>query len=137
MTQALGIEGHERILELGTGTGYQTAILAELAARVYTVEVKESLSLAARTRLKEMGYTNILFKTGDGRKGWPEEAPFDGILVTAAPAELPRDLIGQLKEGGRLIIPVGIADQMLMRYTRKDVGFASESLLAVRFVPLV
>jgi protein-L-isoaspartate(D-aspartate) O-methyltransferase len=137
MTHALGLEGGERILEVGTGSGYQTAILAELAAQVYTVEVKERLSISARTRLDEMGYSNVNYRTGDGRKGWPEEAPFDGMIVTAAPADLPRDLITQVVEGGRLIIPVGQGDQTLMRYVRKDKGFSTESLMAVRFVPLI
>lgn len=137
MTEALQLQGEERILEIGSGSGYQTAILAELVREVYTVEVIQTLSDEAAQRLEKMGYRNIRFKRGNGRLGWKEEAPFDGIIVTAAPAVMPRGLIEQLVPGGRLLIPVGEKDQVLMRYVRTEDGFDSESLLAVRFVPLV
>jgi protein-L-isoaspartate(D-aspartate) O-methyltransferase len=137
MTDALQLKGGERILEIGTGSGYQTAVLAELAATIFTVEVRESLSQRARKTLEQMGYDNIAFKTGNGRLGWRDKAPFEGILVTAAPDVLPEGLIDQLTPGGRLVIPVGAGNQTLMRYKRTETGFTSESLLAVRFVPLV
>jgi protein-L-isoaspartate(D-aspartate) O-methyltransferase len=137
MTEALKLKGGERILEIGTGSGYQTAMLAELVDQVYTIEVRETLSERAKTTLSGMGYKNIFFKTGNGRLGWSEEAPFDGILVTAAPDMLPRMLIDQLVPGGRMVIPVGEGNQSLMRYERTESDFTSESLLAVRFVPLV
>ncbi len=137
MTDHLKLSGKERILEIGTGSGYQTAVLAELADRVYTIEIVESLGLAAQKRLTALGYGNISFRIGDGRGGWPEEAPFDGIIVTAAPEEDPVGLAKQLKEGGRLMVPVGRLTQVLKSITRKKERFKTKALYDVRFVPLV
>lgn len=136
MTELLGLGAGDRVLEIGTGCGYQTAVLAELAARVYTVEIIPELSGRARETLDAMGYSNIEFRTGDGRAGWPEEAPFDGIIVTAAPGEVPPALREQLAEGGRLVIPVGTLSQYIHRIVRRGGDFEDEGLLAVRFVPL-
>jgi protein-L-isoaspartate(D-aspartate) O-methyltransferase len=141
MTEALGLEGHERILEIGTGSGYQTAVLAELARVVYTVEVVPELSDGARETLKELGYENVRFRVGDGRQGWPEEAPFDGILAAAAPLTVPPPLREQLSRTGRLVIPVGPSEEQELELHVRDAsgpdGFRVRSLGAVRFVPLV
>jgi protein-L-isoaspartate(D-aspartate) O-methyltransferase len=136
MTELLGPGRGDRVLEIGTGCGYQTAVLAELAERVYTIEIIPELSGRAKETLSAMGYSNIEFKTGDGRAGWPEEAPFDGIIVTAAPGDVPPTLQEQLAEGGRLIIPVGTLSQYIHRIVRRGAEFEDEGLLAVRFVPL-
>jgi protein-L-isoaspartate(D-aspartate) O-methyltransferase len=124
------------VLEIGTGCGYQTAVLAEIASEVYTVEIIEELSLRARDALASMGYSNVEFKTGDGREGWPERSPFDGIIVTAAPEEVPPALKDQLAEGGTLVIPAGFPAQYIHRITRTGGSFEDEALIAVRFVPL-
>jgi len=137
MTNALELTGGESILEIGTGSGYQTAILAELVAHVETIEVVEALALVARMRLEGAGYTNISFRIGDGRKGWLEKAPFDGIIVTAAPETDPIHLTDQLVNGGRLVVPVGGGYQILKRFTRRGSKLDRENLLDVRFVPLV
>ena len=138
MTEALGLKGEERVLEIGTGSGYQAAVLAECAARIYTVEVIESLSRRARRVLHDLGYRNIEYRVGDGSEGWPDEAPFDAVIVTAAAARIPEKLEHQLKPGGRMIIPVGGGyHQELRRIDRTDTGFRRDNLLAVRFVPLV
>lgn len=136
MTDALRLNGKERILEIGTGCGYQTAVLAEIVDRVYTIEVVEALSKRAERTLEELDYSNVTFRRGNGRQGWPGMR-FDGIMVTAAPAALPEALIDQLKPGGRLIIPIGEANQSLMRYTKTEKGYDKETLIGVRFVPLV
>jgi protein-L-isoaspartate(D-aspartate) O-methyltransferase len=144
MTEALGLEGNEKVLEIGTGSGYQTAILAELARVVYTVEVIEQLTERARETLTDLGYDNIHFRVGDGRLGYPEEAPFDAILVAAAPLSLPpllREQLAQGAPGGRLVLPVGpSAEQELELHIRDAAdpsGFRVRKLGAVRFVPLV
>jgi len=113
MTEALKLQPGDRVLEIGTGSGYQTAILAEIVSKVYTIELIPELSLRAQETLKSLGYKNIEFLTGDGSKGWPEKAPFEAILVSAAPAEVPPALMEQLKIDGRLIIPVGTDSQEL------------------------
>ncbi|MFH2001556.1 MAG: protein-L-isoaspartate(D-aspartate) O-methyltransferase [Planctomycetota bacterium] len=136
MTEALRLDGTERILEIGTGCGYQTAVLAEIASHVHTIEVIAELSRRAEQTLTTLGYSNISFRVGNGREGWPG-LTFDGIMVTAAPAELPDVLIEQLKPRGRLILPVGEASQNLVRYTKTESGYAEETMIAVRFVPLV
>jgi len=137
MTEALEIEGPERVLEIGTGSGYQTAVLAELAREVWTVEIVEDLAERARATLEALGYGNIRFRVGDGSLGWPEEAPFDAVIVTAAAARVPETLKGQLAPGGRMVVPVGTSLQDLYRFRRADGGWDTERLLSVRFVPLV
>ena len=136
MTEALGLQGGERVLEVGTGSGYQAAVLAELAEEVYTVEILPALAERAGATLKELGYGNIHLRVGDGSEGWAEHAPYQGILVTAAPPEVPPALLEQLDEGGRLVIPVGVASQELELYTRTPEGLDVQRLAPVRFVPL-
>ncbi len=138
MTQSLELKGDERVLEIGTGSGYQTAILAELAKTIFTIERIQELLLRAQKILQELGYENIFFLTGDGTKGWPEKAPFDGIIVTAGAPEIPQTLTSQLAEGGRLVIPVGPRyTQTLYKVTRKRNQFTEEDLTGCVFVPLV
>ena len=137
MTEALGLQGGERVLEVGTGSGYQTAVLAEIVREVWTVEIVESLSLQARSILDSLGYANIRYRVGDGSGGWPESAPFDAVMVTAAAARMPESLEDQLGLGGRMIIPVGTDLQELFLVRREKKGLTRERLLAVRFVPLV
>jgi protein-L-isoaspartate(D-aspartate) O-methyltransferase len=140
MTQALALEPGERVLEIGTGSGYQAAVLARLGVEVYTVEVLPELAWPARERLERMGLGDIHFRVGDGTAGWPEEAPFDAILGTAAPERLPPALYEQLRPGGRLLLPVGArgGHQELIRVTKPlEPGAPQvEALLAVRFVPM-
>ncbi len=137
MTEVLGLKGGEKVLEIGTGSGYQTAVLAEIAGEVWTVEIVETLAERARAVLEALGYSNIHYRIGDGSRGWPESAPFDAIMVTAAAAHMPPDLEGELGEGGRMIIPVGRDLQELVLVRRGKQGFERETLLGVRFVPLV
>lgn len=142
MTQALIENGEtrrpEKALEVGTGCGYQTAVLATLVGQVFTIERIASLQRQAKQRLAGLGFGNIRFRHGDGFEGWPGQAPFDAILVAAAPAEVPQDLIEQLAPGGRLVIPVGPAgSQELLRITRTETGIEREHLCWVTFVPLV
>ena len=136
MTELLGLGSGDRVLEIGTGSGYQTAILAELAAAVYTVEIIPELSGRAQRALAAMGYAGIEFRTGDGCDGWPDEAPFDAIVVTAAPENVPPALKEQLADGGRLVIPVGTSVQYIHRIVRRGDDFEDEGLIGVRFVPL-
>jgi protein-L-isoaspartate(D-aspartate) O-methyltransferase len=139
MTEAARLSPADRVLEIGTGSGYQTAILCELVSEVYTIEVNDALAAGARERLRRMGYTSAHFRAGDGYLGWPERAPFDAIVVTAAPPDVPGPLVEQLKPGGRLIVPVGASPeaQSLLRLTRTATGLGRESILPVRFVPMV
>ncbi|MHB8411245.1 MAG: protein-L-isoaspartate(D-aspartate) O-methyltransferase [Candidatus Acidiferrales bacterium] len=137
MTETLEFEGHERVLEVGAGSGYQAAILAELAREVITVEARASLADAARDRLAALGYGNVRVEIGDGALGFPELAPFDAILVAAAAPQIPPPLIEQLAEGGRMVIPVGASDrQMLVRIRKIGGRVAEEQLFACQFVPL-
>lgn len=137
MTEMLGLKSDDKVLEIGTGSGYQAAILAELCRDVYTIEVLAPLYERATHLLEEMGYKNIYTKVGDGFQGWPEAAPFDAIMVTAAPENIPPPLLEQLNIGGRLIIPVGDAIQQLVLVTKKDhQTFHRKSLIPVRFVPM-
>jgi protein-L-isoaspartate(D-aspartate) O-methyltransferase len=138
MTEALQLKGHEKVLEIGTGSGYQTAILAELADKVFTIERIPLLAEKARKRLEELGCKNIVYRIGDGTLGWPEEAPFDGILVSAAAPSIPQPLIDQLAMGGRLIIPVGDRlSQELVLVERVPEGIRKSFLGGVRFVDLI
>ena len=136
MTDALDLTGDERVLEIGTGSGYQAAVLAELAAEVYSIEIVAPLAERAKTVLRELGYDRIHLRTGDGYRGWPEAAPFDAIMVTAAPDHVPEPLLEQLAVGGCLVIPVGGADQDIVRLRKTSTGFEREMLLPVRFVPM-
>jgi len=137
MTAALNPRPGERILEIGTGSGYQAAILAELKAKVFTIEIVEPLARQAATLLARLGYSNVHTRQGDGYAGWPEEAPFDAIIVTCAPANVPQPLIDQLKPGGRMIIPVGPASQQeLVLLEKAGTGLRRTAVLPVRFVPM-
>ncbi len=136
MTQALDLKGTERVLEIGTGSGYQAAVLAEMAAEVYTIEIIPELTNRAVEILGRQGYKNIHFKTGDGYAGWSEYAPFDAVIVTAAPDHVPQPLIDQLKVGGRMIIPVGRFEQDLLLVVKGPEGVTRRSTIPVRFVPM-
>jgi protein-L-isoaspartate(D-aspartate) O-methyltransferase len=139
-TDLLGLKGGETVLDVGTGSGYQAAVLAEVATHVFSIEILPELAESARKRLEELGYGNIEIRMGDGYKGWPEKAPFDGIVVTAAAPRVPKALVDQLKPGGRMVIPVGGEGdvQWLELVTRRaDGGFDEKRVLPVRFVPLV
>jgi len=136
----LNLKGGESVLDIGTGSGYQAAVLAEIAARVYSVEIIESLGRQAAKRLEELGYGNIEVRIGDGYHGWAEKAPFDGIVVTAAAPSVPPALVAQLKPGGRMVIPVGGSGEiqyLKVIEKRADGGFNEKKVLPVRFVPLV
>ena len=139
MTDLLDPLPHQRILEIGTGSGYQTAILSRLAKEIFSIEILPSLSSRAAAQLEKLGYTNIELKTGDGHLGWPEEAPFDGIMVTAAASHVPAPLLQQLKSGGRLVIPVGLPylHQELLLIEKAGEEVRTRPVLGVSFVPLV
>lgn len=137
MTEILNLDDNMKVLEVGTGSGYQSAVLAEIVKEVYTVEIIPSLSIRSQNLLKNLGYQNVFFRVGDGREGWKDHSPYDRIIVTAAPKEIPVALQDQLKVGGRMIIPVGEVSQELVLVKREEKGFAKEELLSVRFVPLV
>lgn len=138
MTQALELTGEEKVLEIGTGSGYQTAILAELADRVFTVERIPAIGLAARERLQGMGYTNVVFRLADGSLGWREMAPYDRILVTAGAPRVPLFLEEQLRPGGHAVIPVGETEnQVLTQVTRTEEGSIERALCGCSFVPLI
>jgi len=136
MTELLNLAKDKKVLEIGTGSGYQTAVLAELAYLVYTIEIVERLVEPAKTLLKSLGYENIVFKYGDGYHGWIEEAPFDAIIVTAAPAYIPEPLIEQLKIDGRMVLPVGEYYQDLILVTKTEQGTKQRNVTPVRFVPM-
>jgi protein-L-isoaspartate(D-aspartate) O-methyltransferase len=139
MTDRLKLEPRHKVLEIGTGSGYQTAILARLCRRVYTIERYRTLARQAEERLKALKLTNVTQMTGDGSKGWPSQAPFERIIVTAAAREIPEALLDQLSVGGLMILPIEEAPgrQELVRITRTEQGYDQERLLPVRFVPLV
>jgi len=136
MTEALDLEAGDRVLEVGTGSGYQAAVLAEIVEEVYTIEIVEPLARESGERLERLGYTNVHVRAGDGYRGWPEQAPFDAIIVTAAAPRIPEALKEQLASGGRLIIPVGDDVQELRLLTRRGDRFEEKSVLPVRFVPM-
>ncbi len=139
MTEALHLKPNDRVLEIGTGSGYQAAVLAELGGEVYTIEIIEPLGKRARRTLDRLGYRNVQVKIGDGYKGWPEKAPFDAIMVTCAPEKVPEPLVDQLREGGRMIIPVGRAGavQKLVSIVKKKGKLETKEVMYVRFVPML
>jgi len=137
MTEQLRLKPSDRVLEIGTGSGYQAAILAELVSEIYSVEIVEPLARAAEATLQRLGYKNVHVKIGDGYKGWPEKAPFDAIIVTCAPDKVPQPLTDQLKDGGRMVIPVGERFAQELYLLEKKNGQLKESVtLPVRFVPM-
>lgn len=136
MTQLAEVEEGDRVLEIGTGSGYQAAVLAEMGARVYSIEIVEPLAKSAAALLRELGYDRVTVRHGDGYEGWPEEAPFDVVMLTAAPPQIPRPLVDQLAEGGRLVAPVGRHYQELVLATKGPDGLVGEKVLPVRFVPM-
>ena len=138
MTEQLRPKPGDRVLEIGSGSGYQAAILAELVTEVYTIEIVEPLAKTAEATLQRLGYKNVHLKVGDGYKGWPEEAPFDAIIVTCAPDKVPQPLVDQLKDGGRMVIPVGERFAQQLYLLEKKNGQLKESVtLPVRFVPML
>ena len=137
MTELLRLKPSSRVLEIGTGSGYQTAILAHLVEHVFSVERIKGLQWQAKRRLKQLDLHNVSTRHGDGWLGWPSRGPFDAIIVTAAPPEIPQDLLQQLDDGGVMILPVGEENQTLQRITRRGDEFAAETIEAVLFVPLV
>lgn len=139
MTESLQLRGDEKVLEIGTGSGYQAAVLAELGVQVYSIEIVEALALRARQLLNTLPYANVFLRTGDGYRGWPEAAPFDAILLTAAPGRIPQPLRDQLGVGGRMVLPLGEQDdrgQTMLRILRTQDGFTEQRLGSVRFVPM-
>ncbi len=137
MTEALELASDQTVLEIGTGSGYQAAVLAELVRQVYTIEIVPTLADLARGTLAAAGYANVDVRTGNGYLGWPEQAPFPRIIVTAAPPEIPQTLIDQLAVGGRMVLPVGEVDQEIVVVTKTENGVTERRTLAVRFVPMV
>ena len=137
MAEQLRLKGTEKVLEIGTGSGYSTAILASLAARVYSIEIRPELAQEAKERLAKLGVKNVELRAADGYRGWPEQAPFDAILVTAAPEKVPPPLLEQLSASGRMVIPVGAFYQELKVIHRQGGGYTEKSVLPVRFVPFV
>jgi protein-L-isoaspartate(D-aspartate) O-methyltransferase len=136
MTELLELKGEEKVLEIGTGSGYQAAILAELVKEVYTIEIVETLAASAKRLLLQMGYQNIMVKAGDGYLGWPDVAPFDAIVVTAAPDHIPKPLLEQLKEGGRMVVPVGTYSQVLKKIVKRSGRVETTDIIPVLFVPM-
>ena len=136
MTEAADVSKGEKVLEIGTGSGYQAAILGEVAKEVYTIEIIPELAERAKKILDELGYKNVFVKTGNGYLGWPEHAPFDAIVVTAAPAEVPQALVEQLSVNGRMVIPVGTTNQEMVLIQKTREGVTEKRTIPVRFVPM-
>ncbi len=136
MTEIAELTEEAKVLEIGTGSGYQTAVLAEIVSEVFSIEILPELAIRSRNLLTELGYRNLTIKSGDGYQGWPEEAPFDAIVVTAAPNHVPPALIEQLAVGGKLVIPVGQVQQEMTIITKTDSGASTVQTLPVRFVPM-
>lgn len=137
MTELLDPQPGDTVLEIGTGSGYQAAVLATIVDHVYTIEILQPLADQAKARLESLGYRNVTVRCGDGYHGWPEHAPFDGIIVTAAPPSLPQPLVEQLKVGARMVVPVGEMFQELQVITKGETGYRVEPSIPVRFVPMV
>jgi len=137
MTELCELNGSEKVLEIGTGSGYQAAILSLLAKEVYSIEIVEPLGKSAKKRLEELGYKNVHVRIGDGYRGWPEEAPFDVIMLTAAPPRIPETLIEQLADGGILVAPEGDFSQELIKITKNGKNITKKTITYVRFVPMV
>jgi protein-L-isoaspartate(D-aspartate) O-methyltransferase len=137
MTEQLRLTGREKVLEIGTGSGYQTAVLASVAGRVFSIEIRPELAASATERLRALGFQNVEVRAADGYRGWPEQGPFDAILVTAAPERIPPPLLAQLAPGGRMVIPVGGFYQELKVIENTPAGIVESSVLPVRFVPFV
>lgn len=137
MTELLELKGKEKVLEIGTGSGYQAAILSQLADSCYSIELIKILAERAATLLKDQGYNNVVVKCDDGYKGWKQHAPFDAIIITAAPEEIPQALVDQLKVNGRMVVPVGKTYQQLILITKTDKGIKKKNIFPVRFVPMV
>lgn len=136
MTEALSLKVSDRVLEIGTGSGYQAAVLAELVNSVFTIEIVPTLGKRASSVLKTLGYPNVTVRIGDGYRGWPEKAPFDAIIITAAPKRIPEPLLEQLNEGGRMILPLGGRSQELILLTKRNGQIIRKNLLPVIFVPM-
>ncbi len=138
MTESLKLEGGEKVLEIGTGSGYQAAVLAEIAGTVHSVEFNDAICAEATARLSRLGYHDVSVHAGNGFAGWPAEGPYDAIIITAAPDHVPMIILQQLKHGGRLVVPVGKKSQMLQLWVREgERGFESRNLIAVQFVPML
>ncbi len=137
MLSQLNLQPQDKVLEIGTGSGYQTAVLAELVRQVYSIEIHPELSTEAQIRLNQLGYSNVHLRVGDGYRGWPEESPFDAIVVSAAPPEFPSDLAKQLKTGGRMVVPVGVDQQELFVVIRHEDRLERIYKIPVRFVPML
>ena len=136
MTEALSLNPSDRVLEIGTGSGYQAAVLSLLSAEVYSIEIVEPLAERARDTLQRLGYANVHVRAGDGYLGWPDAAPFDAIIITAAVPRIPEPLVSQLREGGRLVLPLGEEVQYVKRYLKHGKELSAETLLPVQFVPM-
>lgn len=137
MTELLNLKGDEKVLEIGTGSGYQAAILSQLADSCFSIEVVQELAEISANRLRDMGYNNVVVKWGDGYKGWPNHAPFDAIIITAAPEKIPEELINQLKTGGKMVVPVGTLYQNLLVIIKTHKGYQQKNIIPVRFVPMI
>jgi protein-L-isoaspartate(D-aspartate) O-methyltransferase len=137
MTEYLQLTGSEKVLEIGTGSGYQAAVIAQLADTCYSIEVVKDLAREAADKLDVMGYDNVVVRWGDGYKGWPQHAPFDRIIITAAPPKIPEELVEQLAVGGRMVLPVGEHFQELILITKTKKGIHRKDIIPVRFVPMV
>lgn len=136
MTELLELDGDDRVLEIGTGSGYHAAILSRVAGQVYSIEIIDELADQAASTLRDLGYDNVTVRAGDGYQGWSEEAPFDGIILTAAPPKVPKPLLEQLKVGGRMVVPVGSFFQDLKVITRTKDGYETRNVAPVRFLPM-